>query len=206
MVLDGKCALCGADLDGSGHAICPACRGMAPSDVAVASGGPLFGQALAADLSAAPVPLLTDAARLFETPAPTLEPLPTSLAERRTAPDVRIFPDIFISGLSTIFLIMCVISVLTIFAPAGLGLKANPNLMPADARPGWYLLFYSAFLHYVPTIIGIFAPLAAIVGLIALPFLDRNPERAPARRIMAIAWCILVVLGIAGLAFIGYMK
>lgn len=209
-----ECALCGAPVDGSGeHAICATCRGMAPTGVVVTPPAPLFSEpapsdwATSAALAHLPLASERESGRRRQATAAAVRIVPDDAArDDETQGTIRYFPDLFISQLSTVFLVTCLISVLTIFLPASLAARANPSLTPANARPNWYFLFLYAFLHFVPTILGILAPIAGIVGLMALPFLDRNPERAPHKRILAIAACAVLVAGIVWLSVIGYQE
>lgn len=120
--------------------------------------------------------------------------------------EIRFYPLQMISSLSTVFVVMCLITVLVIFFPAQLGTKADPGLTPPQVKPEWYFLFLYEFLHFSPTMVGLLAPLAGIAGLILLPFLDRNPERAPRRRLLAIASCLLLCAGVVALSIIGYLE
>jgi len=82
---------------------------------------------------------------------------------------------------------------------------------PSDAtyvpRPEWYFLSLFQLLKYFP---GRLEPIAtlvipgAVVTLVALlPFLDRRPERHPARRVLVMLACGLLAAGAATLTFLG---
>ncbi len=199
--LESTCALCGATLDGSGHAICPACRGMAPLEALATPADPIFVQAF--DAGPAAQAVATTVPRVVEVPEPPSE---DARPPGKEAAGIRLYPGQVVSVLTTMFAVTCVISILTIFMPAHLAVKANPNLTPPTARPAWYFLFLYAFLHYVPTVVGIFTPFVALVALIAMPFLDRNPERAPSRRILAVAGCIALAIAVVALTVVGYLE
>jgi len=136
-----------------------------------------------------------------EPPAPKPKPVVD-----RGREGVPFYPNQAISSLTASFIIMSLLTVLTIFLPAGLQAKADPNLTPAHVKPEWPFLFLYEFLHFVPTIVGLLAPLAAIAALVALPFLDRNPERAPRKRLLAIAGCFVVVSVIGFATVSGYLE
>ena len=189
---------------------------MAPSGVLVTPSGPLFpgslpigstGQAAGQSTSVLVEQQLDRAsAGLY------LETLPLpeiSRSDQLPAPPadfVTFWPHQFISSLSATFLAMCLITILTIFLPVGLQAKADPNLTPAHVKPEWYFLWLYEFLHFMPTILGILAPIVAIIGLVALPFLDRNPERAPRKRLLAVIGCIAACIAVASLTVIGYLE
>lgn len=119
---------------------------------------------------------------------------------------VPFYPDHFISEATSMVWIVALISVLTIFLPAGLESKANPFVTPVGVKPEWYFLFLFAFLHYVPAIIGVLAPIVGGALLVMLPFLDRNPEIKLSKRKIAIASLVVILVAIVVLSFIGYLK
>jgi ubiquinol-cytochrome c reductase cytochrome b subunit len=103
-------------------------------------------------------------------------------------------------------------------------LPADPLETPNPIHPEWYFLWASALQRRVPELIellpfsrGPLAALAAWLGeilplgvialvplaLLAVPFLDRGPERAPRRRPLAMAVIVAVVLALALLTAAG---
>jgi ubiquinol-cytochrome c reductase cytochrome b subunit len=83
---------------------------------------------------------------------------------------------------------------------------------PSDAtyvpRPEWYFLSLFQLLKYFP---GPLEPVATlvvpgvVVALVALlPFLDRGPERHPARRPLVMLGCGLLAAGVGTLTFLGF--
>ncbi len=58
---------------------------------------------------------------------------------------------------------------------------ANPLLVPTALTPPWYLLPFSALGGALPGYGGIFAVIAALAVLYALPWLDRTPPGRPSR-------------------------
>lgn len=119
---------------------------------------------------------------------------------------VPFYPDHFISEATSMVWIVALISVLTIFLPAGLESKANSLVTPVGVKPEWYFLFLFAFLHYVPPIVGVLTPMVGAALLVMLPFLDRNPEIKLSKRKIAIASLIVILAAIVVLSFIGYLK
>ena len=83
--------------------------------------------------------------------------------------------------------------------------RADPSDHTFTPVPEWYFLFFYQLLKYVS---GPLEPLATwilpalfILGLLLWPFLDRNPERRPSSRPMALASgtvFLLVVFGLLG--------
>lgn len=119
---------------------------------------------------------------------------------------VPFFPYLILSQATAVFVVLTVISILTIFAPIHLDIKANPMVTPEGSKPEWYFLFLYSFLHYVPPLIGVVAPLVGIGLLFAMPWLDRNPERAPNQRVFALAGCVAVSVLIVVFTVIGYLE
>src|SRR5579872_1097928 len=109
----------------------------------------------------------------------------------------RFYPNqIFMEALTALVIVVIVV-VLAIVMPAPLLAKADPNNAQFIPAPAWY--FYALYgllrmfpqnLSLVPTVIlpGLFT-----MVLLLLPWLDRNPSRALARRPYAIPLTILTV-------------
>ena len=124
-------------------------------------------------------------------------------AEWQGQPTIRFFPDHFISEATAMILLLCLYSVLCIFAPAILEIRSNPAVTPIGSKPAWYFLFLYQFLHFVPPLVGTLTPVALLVLLGVWPFVDRNPERAPRKRIFALVLAAVVVVTILTLTVMG---
>lgn len=121
-------------------------------------------------------------------------------------PTIRFFPEHFTSEVTAMVLMLSVYTVLCIFFPAPLDIKADPMATPEGSKPEWYFLFLFAYLHFVPPIVGTFTPVVGTVLLMLLPWLDRNPERAPRKRMVAIVGSIVLLGVIVGLSILGYLE
>jgi mono/diheme cytochrome c family protein len=99
--------------------------------------------------------------------------------------------------LALIFLVS--LGLWTSYNPAPLEAQADPS-QPYEARPEWYFMFLFQALRYFHgpyEIVGTFVlPTTSFLILFFWPFLDRNPQRDPRRRPVAIG---LLGLGTAGL-------
>jgi ubiquinol-cytochrome c reductase cytochrome b subunit len=86
--------------------------------------------------------------------------------------------------------------------PAPLEAQADPS-QPYEARPEWYFMFLFQALRYFHgpyEIVGTFVlPTAFFLILFFWPFLDRNPNRDPRRRPVAIGLLGLSSAGLIGL-------
>jgi ubiquinol-cytochrome c reductase cytochrome b subunit len=96
----------------------------------------------------------------------------------------------------------CVALAATIGAPQ-LVPPADPSVLQANPRPDWYLLWYFAVLALSPrqleSYIMFLAPLLIFGSMLALPFFFNRGERSPARRPWAVAWVMIVCLGVLGM-------
>ena len=91
-----------------------------------------------------------------------------------------------------------VIILLAVVLGAELGPKADPTTTSYDPRPEWYFFFLFELLRVIkpPAIVFIATigiPTVCMILLILLPFIDRNPERHPARRPIATFTGITVI-------------
>lgn len=96
----------------------------------------------------------------------------------------------------------CVALAATVGAPK-LVYPADPSVIHADPRPDWYLLWYFAVLalspHSIESYIMFLAPLVIFGSMLALPFFFNKGERSLSRRPWAVAWVVIVVVGVLGL-------
>jgi len=90
------------------------------------------------------------------------------------------------------------------FANATFRDLANPNLTPNPSKAPWYFLGLQELLRYYhPQVAGVTLLQFNILGLMILPFVDRNPSSRPQDRKLAIVlftlfifyWATLVILG-----------
>jgi len=112
--------------------------------------------------------------------------------------------------LSIEFLAAIVISIflllMSLFINAPLEELANGNVTPAVAKAPWYLLGLQELLAYFhPTVAGIMIPSFVLVGLMAIPFLDRanlTATRPSDRKTAVLVFSLFCVLGLT-VTFIG---
>jgi mono/diheme cytochrome c family protein len=91
---------------------------------------------------------------------------------------------------------------------AELGPKADPTSTTYVPRPEWYYFFLFELLRVVkpPALVFIATvgiPTIAMVLLVLLPFIDRNPNRHPFQRPVAMVAGILTIAAIAYLTILG---
>ena len=92
---------------------------------------------------------------------------------------------------------------LSYLAPAPLSPKADPFESPENIKPDWFFLAAHQFLKmadklsfmgaWAPKVFGVLAQGVGALAVWFLPFWDRNPERHPSRRPLAIRIGIAMV-------------
>jgi quinol-cytochrome oxidoreductase complex cytochrome b subunit len=105
-------------------------------------------------------------------------------------------------------IVLFAIIVMSLTFGAELGPKADPTTTTYVPRPEWYFFFLFELLRVIkPAILTPLAtigiPTICIVLLIALPFVDRSPERRPERRPIATIAGILTIAAMAYLTYLG---
>jgi menaquinol-cytochrome c reductase cytochrome b/c subunit len=118
------------------------------------------------------------------------------------------FPYVIAKDGSMACIVLVVIIVMSIVLGAELGPKADPTTTTYTPRPEWYFFFLFELLRVVKppelvfmATIGI--PTICLVLLLALPFIDRNPERNPLRRPIALTAGIATIAAMAYLTVLG---
>ena len=96
------------------------------------------------------------------------------------------FPDTLVRDAIIGLIIVAAIIFLAIILPARSQPPADPTSTTYNPRPEWYFLFFFEFLKlfpgYLEPVAAVIIPTIAILILVLLPFLDRNPERHWSRR------------------------
>lgn len=105
--------------------------------------------------------------------------------------------------------------VLLVLLATFVGVPDEPKADPSDSsyipKPEWYFLFLYKFLALygqipyigkVEWIAAVCVPLAAVLGLVLLPFLDRNPRRHYSRRVLSLTVMGVIVAGIVVLTML----
>ena len=121
----------------------------------------------------------------------------------------HVWPNLVYVELIALTLCTVVLIVWSIVLKAPLEEPANPTASPNPAKAPWYFLGLQEMLVYFdPWIAGVVLPGLAIVGLMAIPYIDRNPkgagyytfrERPFAVSVFmfgfVILWLLLIILG-----------
>src|SRR6266852_2730908 len=129
--------------------------------------------------------------------------------EKAESDRVWVWPDLVYTELISLILCSVVLIVWSIFLKAPLEQPANPANTPNPSKAPWYFLGLQEMLVYFdPWLAGVVLPGLIIAGLIAIPYIDKNPkgngyftfmERKAEITIFlfgfAVLWASLIVLG-----------
>ena len=129
--------------------------------------------------------------------------------ERAEADRVWVWPDLVYTELISLIVCSVVLIVWSILLKAPLEQPANRAVTPNPSKAPWYFLGLQEMLVYFdPWLAGVVLPSLIIVGLICIPYIDRNPkgngyftfaERKAEVTIFlfgfVILWASLIVLG-----------
>ncbi len=97
--------------------------------------------------------------------------------EKAESDRVWVWPDLVYTELISLILCSVVLIVWSIFLKAPLEQPANPSNTPNPSKAPWYFLGLQEMLVYFdPWLAGVVLPSLIIVGLICIPYIDRNPK------------------------------
>ncbi|HEY3346494.1 MAG TPA: cytochrome bc complex cytochrome b subunit, partial [Nitrospirota bacterium] len=109
------------------------------------------------------------------------------------------FPDQVLKDMVAALGVFVLLIVLAYSAPPTLEALADPTDKTYNPRPEWYFFFLFQLLRYFEgrlEIIGTMViPNLFVVVLLALPFIDRNPELNPRKRPVAMSALVFVLAG-----------
>jgi len=133
------------------------------------------------------------------------------IVEKREAGDgkVMVWPDLVYTEFLCMILWTIFLIVWSIYLKAPIEEPANPAKTPNPSKAPWYFLGLQEMLvYYDPWIAGVLLPGLIIVGLCAIPYIDKNPkgngyftfrERKPEIAIFlfgfVVLWVWLIVIG-----------
>jgi hypothetical protein len=129
--------------------------------------------------------------------------------EKDESDRVWVWPDLVYTELISLILCSVVLIVWSIFLKAPLEQPANPANTPNPSKAPWYFLGLQEMLVYFdPWLAGVVLPGLIIVGLICIPYIDKNPKgngyfTFAERKVeitlflfgFAVLWASLIVLG-----------
>lgn len=136
----------------------------------------------------------------------------TPLVEKEPEDTEFTFPHLVYKELKLAILIMIALHVLSLLLNAPLEGLADPEHTPNPAKAPWYFLGLQELVSYSAFLGGVVAPVLAVIGLILVPYIDRNTigvgvwfasERKLAITVFSIFVSVAVILTIIGTYFRG---
>ena len=117
---------------------------------------------------------------------------------------VMVWPHLLVRHAVAAMATLLTVLLVSVFFDAPLRAVANPTLTPNPEKAPWYFAALQELLsHFHPLVAGVLVPGAIIVGLVALPYIDRSPYLKPRHRKVAIVtftvfmviWIVLTLIG-----------
>jgi len=117
--------------------------------------------------------------------------------EREQGDRVNVWPHLLIEEFIAMAVLFAGMVVFSTVINAPLREVANANLTPNPSKAPWYFLGLQELLRYFhPLVAGITIPTFILVGLAAVPYIDRNPSVKPGDRKIALTmFTILFMFG-----------
>jgi quinol-cytochrome oxidoreductase complex cytochrome b subunit len=119
---------------------------------------------------------------------------------------VLVWPHLLVRHAVAAIATLLVVLLLAVLFDAPLREVANPNLTPNPEKAPWYFAALQELLaQFHPLVAGVLVPGAIVIGLLALPYVDRSPYLRPHNRKVAVTaftaflviWVILTLIGFA---------
>ncbi len=113
------------------------------------------------------------------------------------------FPRYFLREIVALLIVLAGLSVLSLFLDAPLLAIADPSATPDPSKAPWYFVGLQELLHYYPPFVaGALVPGAAVLSLMAMPYLGRPTRRTPlwqadtprGRRLAQISAAVLIAV------------
>ncbi len=124
--------------------------------------------------------------------------------EREQGDRVNVWPHLLIEEMVAMFILLAALTIFSTFINAPLRELANANLTPNPSKAPWYFLGLQELLRYFhPMVAGITIPTFILVGLAAVPYVDRNASVRPGDRRIAITMFTILFMFGAVLTIIG---
>jgi menaquinol-cytochrome c reductase cytochrome b/c subunit len=193
----------GAPVAAPAAAAAPATAAAAPAGTAVAA-APVTAPTRTAPLPTGNIPTPKKGAPDKHRLLALVPPEGIQRVEREQGDRVNVWPHLLIEEFVAMFVLSVGLVVFSTFLNAPLRELANPNLTPNPSKAPWYFLGLQELLRYFhPLVAGISIPTFILVGLAAVPFVDRNPSTRPGDRKIAITLFTMLFMFGATLTIIG---
>ncbi len=121
---------------------------------------------------------------------------------------IPFWPNVAFRMITLVFLVAIALWVAAGVLPKGLGDPADPlNKEHFIPTPAWYFFGLYQLLKYFPGSLDVVAlvviPIVFVVVIFALPWIDRNPSRAPSKRPVALSIAGVLLVGLIYLTYQG---
>lgn len=124
--------------------------------------------------------------------------------ERQPMDRVNVWPHLLAAEFVALLVVLVLLTIFSATVDAPLRQLANFNQTPNPSKAPWYFLGLQELLRYFhPQVAGVTIPTVIIIGLMAAPFIDRNPSTRPDDRKLAIVIFSFFMLTFAVLTIIG---
>ncbi|MGH2704177.1 MAG: hypothetical protein ACRDJ4_03530 [Actinomycetota bacterium] len=124
--------------------------------------------------------------------------------EREPIDRVNTWPHLMAAEFLALLAVTVFLMIFSFLVPATFREMANINQTPNPSKAPWYFLGLQELLRYFhPQVAGVTIPQWIILGLVAAPFIDRNPSNKPADRKLAIVLFTIFLLFFAVLVTVG---
>lgn len=126
--------------------------------------------------------------------------------EKEPIDRVNTWPHLMASEMLAILAATVFLFLVSVVINAPFRTMANVNVTPNPSKAPWYFLGLQELLRYFhPQVAGVTVPQWIIVGLMASPFIDRNPSTKPTDRKLAIALFTVFMTFFATLVSVGVL-
>ena len=131
-----------------------------------------------------------------------------AVGERKEPEDqdlVMVWPHLLVRHAVVALGVILVVLAISLAFDAPLRDIANPFETPNPEKAPWYFAALQELLsHFHPMVAGVLVPSAIIIGMIALPYIDRNPSMVVrARKVAVVTFTIFLVIWVL-LTFVGF--
>ena len=117
---------------------------------------------------------------------------------------VNVWPHLLAIEFVALLAMLAFLTLLSAFVDAPLLEFANFNEQPNPSKAPWYFLGLQELLAYFdPQVAGVIIPTFGLVGLVFVPYIDRNPSVRPSDRKLAISIFTVFVMGASVLTIFG---
>ena len=119
---------------------------------------------------------------------------------------VNTWPHLMIAEFASLLAMTAFTVVLSVILQAPLLEAANFNETPNPSKAPWYFLGLQELLSYFdPQVAGVLVPTFGLIGLMAIPYFDRNPSTKPSDRKFAILMFTFFLAGASTLTIMGVL-